>query len=177
LDLQKIRFSIAFLVSAAGCVWQMKKNKAKWQDWNSQLPYPVKNNWLSSIKEDLACIVQSSNSIGITEVTSNLKLYLELKLEINSHDLAWFAKIFYSIITESNSTTSSSFCDLFIQLAQDEEDLPSHCLQLEWKPLYNTIFKYMYPQHGRSFPSNASTLSSLIKLAKSANRFGNHEIF
>lgn len=146
------------------------KYKATWQEWNSQLPYPLETNWLQSIKQDLAIIVQANHSVGITEVTGNLKLYLELKLEISESDLAWFAEIFYTIVTESTSTTSFSFCDLFIQLTQDEEELPSDQLQLDWKPIYKLLYSYMYPQHGRSWPSNAGSLSSIVKLARQATR-------
>jgi hypothetical protein len=148
----------------------MPKYKATWKEWNSQLPYSLEANWLESIKLDLARIVQANHSIGITEVTGNLKLYLELKLEISEKDISWFSKVFYTIVTESSSTTSSSFCDLFIQLTQDEDDLPSDMLQLDWKPLYKVIYSYMYPQHGRSWPSNSGSLSSIVKLARQATR-------
>ena len=165
-------------LSKASIPSPMNRHKADSHDWNSQLPYSLEENWLLSIKQDLACTLQSSNYIGITEVTSNLKLYLELKLEINSNDLAWFADIFYNIVTESNSNTSTSFCDLFVQITQDEDDLPSDSLELDWKPLYNIIFKYLFPPHGRSYPSSASHLASIIKLTRSANRFGFiHKLF
>ena len=144
-------------------------DKATSKEWNSQLPYEIEENWLDSIKKDLACIVQSNSSMGITEVTSNLKLYLELKLEISASDFAWFSNIYYILVTES-STTSSSYCDLFVQLTQDEDDLPSNQLQLDWKPIYKLMYKHMYPQHGRSFSSNAASLSSTVKLAKQATR-------
>lgn len=67
----------------------MTKIKASAQDWKDQLPYPLEGDWLNQIKQDFSILVQSNNSIGLTDVISSLKLFLELKLEISKNDLIW----------------------------------------------------------------------------------------
>lgn len=142
-------------------------------NWCQHLPYELEDNWIEAVKSDFATKLQADNLNGIADSFGNLRLYLDCRYKLELQDRIWFAKIFYSMSSSKvmKIDMSKQFSDFCVVLIRDEDEMPTNALDLDWRPLYDTIYEAMYPKHGRIYQSVANSISALTKLISHASRF------
>jgi proteasome activator subunit 4 len=145
-------------------------------EWSKFLPYKVEDNWIEAVKSDFATKLQAENLNGIADCFGNLRLYLDCSYKLDLQDRIYFAKIFYSMSCSQvlQIDLSKQFGDFCVVLIRDEKEMPTEALELDWRPLYDTIYRAMYPKHGRTYHSVANSISALTKLISHASRFFKH---
>ncbi|KAJ3272314.1 hypothetical protein HDV01_005748 [Terramyces sp. JEL0728] len=143
-------------------------------NWNIHLPYEISGNaeWLQEIKQGFSASVQANNMTYAIDWLAVFKDYCTLKNEIDLESRVWFAKLFYSLITcdTLNVDIAVRFIDDFLYLTRNKEKLPSDALALDYFPLLKFIKSLLKPKRPAP-PSRLNHLKSLIKLARSTNRF------
>ncbi|KAJ3319363.1 hypothetical protein HDV06_006390 [Boothiomyces sp. JEL0866] len=143
-------------------------------NWNIHLPYKVTGNaeWLQEIKQGLAASVQASNMNYALDWLSVLKDYYSLKNEIDLESRIWLAQLLYSLITcdTLNVDIAVRFIEDFLYFTRNKEKLPTSAMELDYLPLYKFIKTLLKPKRPVP-PSRQNHLKSLIKLARSTNRF------
>jgi hypothetical protein len=140
--------------------------------WNKTLPFEANEGWIEDIKTEFSTKVQGGKLVAVTDALVDLKLFLDLKCELDLDDRIWFAESIYILIISKSAgmETIKILCDICVMLLRDEEKLPSDKLNLEWKGLYELIYETLNPKHGRTYQVVTSCVSTLVKLADQANR-------